>query len=146
MDRNNFYNYLIEAIAGEFYHVSDQDLDGKTLHPRTPSNKLVAAGHEDGSTNRVCVGPTIGHCLRGLARGLKDNELYVHVVDHGSTFHQPHTGQVPDVDVTKEHWSIEPVKLRKIGKIKVTTGKDPKQYSIGDTRNTSYGWNYNWIK
>lgn len=130
------------------YHLSQSNLDGKTLSPRVPSNYFTKNGYEDGKTARVCFAKSIDMCLRALSQKCTDMELFVHVPDGKYNIYIPSTKEVPDAKITSEVWIKEPVKLKCIGKIKVIKdkGEDGIPYKYGDNTAELYDWEWKWIE
>lgn len=130
------------------YHLSQSNLDGKTLSPRVPSNYFTKNGYEDGKTARVCFAKSIDMCLRALSQKCTDMELFVHIPDGKYNIHIPSTKEVPDAKITSEVWIKEPVKLKCIGKIKVIKdkGEDGIPYKYGDNTAELYDWEWKWIE
>lgn len=141
---------LDESAIGEkkgFYHLSEKNLDGRTLTPRVPSNFLIDNGYEDATTKRVCLSPFIDNALVAMSDNLKDKEFYVHVpAERLAGFKHPTEKQVPDVRITKEIWALKPVKLKCIGKIHVTEANDiAGTYQYGDQKAELYSWCWEWV-
>lgn len=130
------------------YHLSQSNLDGKTLSPRVPSNYFTKNGYEDGKTARVCFAKSIDMCLRALSQKCTDMELFVHIPDGKYNIYIPSTKEVPDAKITSEVWIKEPVKLKCIGKIKVIKdkGEDGIPYKYGDNTAELYDWEWKWIE
>ena len=130
------------------YHLSQSNLDGKTLFPRVPSNYFTKNGYEDGKTARVCFAKSIDMCLRALSQKCTDMELFVHIPDGKYNIYIPSTKEVPDAKITSEVWIKEPVKLKCIGKIKVIKdkGEDGIPYKYGDHTAELYDWEWKWIE
>lgn len=132
----------------KIYHLSQSNLDGKTLSPRVPSNYFTKNGYEDGKTARVCFAKSIDMCLRALSQKCTDMELFVHILDGKYNIYIPSTKEVPDAKITSEAWIKEPVKLKCIGKIKVIKdkGEDGIPYKYGDNTAELYDWEWKWIE
>lgn len=130
-----------------FYHLSEVNLDGKTLEPKVPSNFLIDNGYEDGTTKRVCFAPFIDNALTAMSDNLEEKEFYVHVPDGRLTgFKHPTIRQVPDVKITKEIWALSPVKVKCIGKLKVTGYDDVAgKYTYGDQEAELCIWDWEWV-
>ena len=147
IDKNIKESYLEESTNGNLYHLSKENLDGKTLSPRVPSNFLVQNGYEDGETKRVCFAKSIDGSLRGMSQNLKGVKLYVHIPDKNYDVYNPTIKEVPDCKVTGEVWIKEPVKLKCIGFIEVIDdkGEDGIPYKYGNKTAELYDWNWKWI-
>ena len=98
------------------------------LYPEIPR---TAAPFEDASTPRVCAAPTLEGCIEAVKAfavfkrcvymdmeddGFKDyenhDEIYpIAIVELEGDFVRPTKYQVPDVDVTDEHWSLGPARV-----------------------------------
>lgn len=141
-------SYIEESSTNRsLYHLSQSNLDGKTLQPRIPSNFLVKNGYEDGKTERVCFAKSIDGSLRGMSQNLKGMKLYVHIPDGNYNIYNPTTKQVPDCKITSEVWIKEPVKLKCIGQIEVIKdkGEDGIPYKYGNNTAELYDWDWKWI-
>ena len=130
------------------YHLSQSNLDGKTLSPRVPSNYFTKNGYEDGKTARICFAKSIDMCLRALSQKCTDMELFVHIPDGKYNIYIPSTKELPDAKITSEVWIKEPVKLKCIGKIKVIKdkGENGIPYKYGDNTAELYDWEWKWIE
>lgn len=130
------------------YHLSQSNLDGKTLSPKVPDNFLTKNGYEDSKTSRVCFAKSIDGSLRGLSQNLTGREYFVHIPDGKYNVYIPSTKEVPDAKITSEVWIKEPVKLKCIGKIKVIKdkGEDGIPYKYGDNTAELYDWEWKWIE
>ena len=130
------------------FHLSQSNLDGKTLTPRIPSNYFTKNGYEDGKTARVCFAKNIDMCLRALSQKCEGMKLYVHIPDENYNTYTPTTKQVPDCKITSEVWVKEPVKLKCIGQIEIIKdrGEDGIPYKYGNNIAELYDWDWKWIK
>lgn len=130
------------------YHLSQSNLDGKTLFPKIPDNFLTKNGYEDSKTGRVCFAKSIDGSLRGLSQNLTGKEYFVHIPDGKYNIYTPSIKEVPDAKITSEVWIKEPVKLKCIGKIKVIKdkGEDGIPYKYGDNTAELYDWEWKWIE
>lgn len=149
-DNPNLYKekeLMAESATKNLYHLSEQNLNNKTLTPRIPDNFLVKNGYEDKETPRVCFTSSINKSLRAMSQNLKGKEFYVHIPSGDYETYKPSTKEVPDSKVTGEVWITEPVKLTCIGKIKVgeSTG-DGIPYQYGNNTAELYDWEYEWIE
>lgn len=130
-------------------HLSLTNLDGTTLEPRVPDNYFAKNGYEDGTTKRVCFTPNVGKCLMAMSKKCDGMECYVMVPEGNYKTYRPTVKEVPDSKITGEIWIKEPVKVRCIGKIKVTgdAGKDGHVYTYGDGQKAElYDWNWEWTE
>ena len=156
---NVFRNYFSKLVNESFieeqstksqkiYHLSQSNMNGKTISPRIPSNYFTKNGYEDGKTARVCFAKSIDMCLRALSQKCTDMELYVHIPDGNYNIYNPSTKEVPDCKITSEVWIKEPVKLKCIGKIKVIKdkGEDGIPYKYGNNTAELYDWEWKWMQ
>lgn len=140
---------LIEAsYKGKLYHLSNDNLDGKTLHPRIPDNYMTKNGYEDAKTPRTSFSTFIDGCLRGMSYNCTGKEFYVNIPTGNYTVVSPTIKQVPDVKITKEKWITTPVKVKCIGKIKVTgdRGEPGMKYKYGNNEAELYDWDWEWVE
>lgn len=115
-----------------FYFVSEKDLDGVTLIPRVPDNRLIRQGYEDGKTKRVCASINVSGALAGLSKPLEGKTLYVHTFT-SDKYRKPTEDEVPDVNISNEYWILEPVTLIKRYKVYVPSAIDiPIRYKVND--------------
>ena len=137
-----------------FYHVSEVDLDGKTVVPSIPRHWLVSRGYENGDIERISCAPTIDQCLVGLCRNLKGKTLYVHEpVTDDFVFLSNDTIRekeyVPDASMTEEMWILQPVEMQKVMTIYVEQAySDPFLYEVGPEKKEieNYQWHWKCIK
>lgn len=143
-------SYVEESkVSKKYYHISQSNLDGKTLQPSIPDNYLTKNNYEDNTTKRVCFSTSIDGCLRGLSQNLKDKEYYVHILDGEYDIYTPNTTEVPDSKITKEVWVTEACNVKCIGKIKVTgdKGEDGLPYTYGSNKTAElYDWDWEWME
>lgn len=138
---------MAEAVTKNLYHLSEKNLNDKTLTPRIPDNFLVKNGYEDKETPRVCFTSSINKSLRAMSQNLKGKEFYVHIPSGDHETYKPSTKEVPDSKVTGEIWITEPVKLTCIGKIKVGESfGDGIPYQYGNNTAELYDWEYEWVE
>ena len=129
-----------------YYHLSKES-DLTELVPRIPDNFMTKNKYEDSKTPRVVFAPSINQCLMGLSRNLTNEEFYVYtpyLIDLNK-LKKPHINQVPDCEITGEVWSTEKIRVKKVGKIKVTkdAGKDGHPYIFGNQQKAElYDWEY----
>lgn len=130
------------------FHLSINNLDGKTVKPSIPNNYMTQNGYEDGKTKRVCFATSIDNCLRAFSQNCTGTKLFVHVPDGKYDLYSPTTSEVPDVDITSEIWITEPVKMKCVGQIEVIgdRGEDGLPYKYGNKTAELYDWNWKWIK
>lgn len=139
--------FINESSKIKLYHLSENNLNGKTLQPKVPSNFLTKNGYEDKITKRICFSTSVNGCLRGLSQNLTDKEFYVHIPDKEYNTYKPTIKEVPDSKITNEVWIKEPVKLKCIGKIKVhkDSEEDGFSYKYGNHTAELYDWDWSWI-
>jgi len=132
----------------QYYHVSQSNLDGKTLQPSIPNNYFTKNGYEDNKTKRVCFTNSIDNCLRALSQKCTNMELYVHILDGNYNVYTPSIDEVPDCKVTGEVWVTKPCKVKCIGKIKVIgdRGEDSLPFKYGNKTAELYDWDWEWIE
>lgn len=129
-----------------YYHLSKES-DLTELVPKIPDNFMTKNKYEDSKTPRVVFAPSINQCLMGLSRNLTNEEFYVYtpyLIDLNK-LKKPHINQVPDCEITGEVWSTEKIRVKKVGKIKVTkdAGKDGHSYIFGNQQKAElYDWEY----
>ena len=148
MQSNVNESYLLqEASSNKVYHLSQTNLDGKTIQPTVPSNYMTKNGYEDGKTKRVCFATSIDGCLRGLSLKCEGMKLFVHVPDGNYNIYKPSNKEVPDASITGEVWIKKAVKMKCIGQIYVIgdKGEDGIPYKYGDKTAELYDWEWKWI-
>ena len=148
MQSNVNESYLLqEASSNKVYHLSQTNLDGKTIQPTVPSNYMTKNGYEDGKTKRVCFATSIDGCLRGLSLKCEGMKLFVHVPDGNYNIYKPSNKEIPDASITGEVWIKKAVKMKCIGQIYVIgdKGEDGIPYKYGDKTAELYDWEWKWI-
>lgn len=140
-------SYVEESSHNKVYHLSQTNLDGKTIQPTVPSNYMTKNGYEDGKTKRVCFATSIDGCLRGLSLKCEGMKLFVHVPDGNYNIYKPSNKEVPDANITGEVWIKKAVKMKCIGQIYVIgdKGEDGIPYKYGDKTAELYDWEWKWI-
>ena len=142
-------SYVEESkVSKKYYHISQSNLDGKTLQPSIPNNYFTKNGYEDNKIKRVCFTDSIDNCLRALSQKCTGMELYVHILDGNYNVYTPSIDEVPDCKVTGEVWVTKPCKVKCIGKIKVIgdRGEDGLPFKYGDKTAELYDWDWEWIE
>ena len=136
-----------ESYSITLYHLSSNNLDGKTISPSIPDNYFTKNGYEDNKTKRVCFSTSIDGCLRGLSQNLTGKEFYVHIPIDNFDYYKPSTKEVPDSKITGEVWIKNTVQVKCIGKIRVIgdTGDDGLPFKYGNHIAELYDWNFEWI-
>lgn len=142
----------------KLYHLSESNLDGVELEPRSLS-KERAMECENTRTKRICVSTSITGSLQGI--GYSDYDcigkiLYVHepenlewLFEHDKIY-KPTTKQVPDCEVTGEHWLKSKSRMKLIGKIRITdlidgTNNDKLSYMIDGYKTWCDDFSWEWI-
>lgn len=140
-------SYVEESSHNKVYHLSQTNLDGKTIQPTVPSNYMTKNGYEDGKTKRVCFATSIDGCLRGLSQKCEGMKLFVHIPDGNYNIYKPSNKEVPDASITGEVWIKKAVKMKCIGQIYVIgdKGEDGIPYKYGDKTAELYDWEWKWI-
>lgn len=140
-------SYIEESSHNKVYHLSQTNLDGKTIQPTVPSNYMTKNGYEDGKTKRVCFATSIDGCLRGLSQKCEGMKLFVHIPDGNYNIYKPSNKEVPDASITGEVWIKKAVKMKCIGQIYVIgdKGEDGIPYKYGDKTAELYDWEWKWI-
>lgn len=127
-----------------FFFLSDKNMTNKILIPRVPDNGYTRKGLEDNTTNRVCVSTTIQGAISGIAGNTDKTGMraFVHEII-SDKWVKPTKDQVPDAHITNEYWILEPVKPKKLFRIKVTKKIGEIKYTLknGDTQ-VSYQFEY----
>ena len=139
----------LSNYKGKLYFISEKDIDNTTLKPRIPDNYFTKNGYENSSIKRVCFAPSINKCLTALSQNCSNKEYFVYEPMGEFEVYKPSTKDVPDCKITGEMWIVEPVKIKKIGKILCTgdDGKDGMKFKYGNNNESElYDWNYKWIE
>lgn len=145
-----FLEETTKKQSKELYCISQEDLDGQTLEPRVPDNFFTQNGYEDGETPRVCFTPSVDKCLMAISQKCEGIEFYVFSPEEvpEENIYKPTTKEVPDAEITDEIWITCPVKVKKVGKIKVLgdSGLDGHPFNYGDKTTELYDWNWEWLE
>ena len=114
-----------------FFFLSFKNEDGNTLTPRIPDCDYTRLDLEDNTTNRVCVSTRIAGSISGIAgnQDMTGAIFYVHEIV-SDNWVKPTKDQVPDAHITDEYWVLEPVKPKKLYKIKVTKKIGEIKYTL----------------
>lgn len=143
-------SYINESNIDEYkyYHLSKES-DLSIVEPSIPDNYMTKNKFEDHKTKRVCFAPSINQCLMAISRNLTGETFYVYTLYESDykKIKKPSVNQVPDVNITGEVWITEPVKVKYIGKIRVTgaSTNDGYSYMYGDDKKHKaelYDWDY----
>ena len=105
----------------KLYMITEKELDcDKELLPTIPNNFLTEYGYSDIYQERLTFFPTIENALYSDSYDNLKNKVYnVYSPIYNCELYRPKTDEVPTSDITKEVWIKEPVKVKKVGKIKV---------------------------
>ena len=132
----------------KFYFISENELSSNRLEPRVPKNYFTENGYEDNSTKRVCLAPSVDNALMGLSKNIKGKIFYVYSTSRLKPIY-PSLKQVPDVNITKEVWSLKPVELEYEGKIQVLNDKGTKgkKFKYGNNEEAElFEWEWEWLE
>lgn len=119
------------------YHVSENSRL-KELEPRIMTKPLR---EENLGVPRICVAPTVDQCFRALEiyldrfPGMKIKTYYVYkpIITSTTRIVAPDARLVPDVEITGEHWILNPVRVEKVGSIRVIfKNNDPPEFDVSD--------------
>ena len=138
----------------QLYHLSKENLDGKRLEPR-PMDKMRVMEGEDWKVPRICVSTSIDGAVSALLDSVScpfGTKLWVHVPTNleelfkENKVHRPSLRQVPDAEVTGEHWLKAPTTFKAIGKIEVigidSTSSLYYRWKDEDTRLERFTWKW----
>lgn len=137
-----------DSCHGKLFHLSRRNDDQMILKPKVPDNFLTRNGYEDTKTPRVCFSDDIGKCLTALSQDVTGETFNVYTPDDERyEVYKPSVEAVPDSEITGELWITKPVRVIKIGSIRVIgdDGGDGIPYKYGDNTAHLYKWNYEWI-
>ncbi|MCM1214070.1 MAG: hypothetical protein NC548_06070 [Lachnospiraceae bacterium] len=138
-----------------YYRLTPDDISGKIIDPKIPSNFMTSVGAEDNSIPRICVCPSIDLCILAVPMKTIGMEYYVNMIDiDESSLMIPDSAQVPDQKITKEAWIIDSIEMECIGKIKLLEVEDrrPHRYdyynAVENCVSTGYlyHWSYLWLE
>lgn len=123
-------------------------MNNKTLYPRIPNNYFTKNGYEDNITGRVCFAPSIDQAIMTLSVKCDGMELYVHIPSSSNyRFVKSSINEVPDSDITEELWSINPIRVTCVGKIKIGEAiGDGIPFKYGNSVAELYKFKWKWIK
>lgn len=145
----NKKDYKKQIQDNALYFISQNNMNNSILKPRVPNNYFTQNGYEDNTTDRVCFAPSIDKALMALSQNCNGKEFYIHVpTDKDIRLKKPTVSEVPDSKITGETWSLDPTKIKCIGKVRVIgdDGKDGTVFDYGKNKGELYGWNYEWLK
>lgn len=139
----------------QLYHLSEENLNGMTLFPRPMDKERVMDG-ENWRIPRICVSTSIDGSVSSLVDSITypyGMKLWVHVplkltdLFKRNKVYRPSTKQVPDAEVTGEHWLKASVELKTIGQIEIL-GADPNgdmHYDWLGTDTIMERYNWKWL-
>ena len=112
----------------KLYHLSDECHNGKTFRPRVPNAYIFDNENgeiEDIKTKRICFSTTISGAFTAINFNGKSEILYLHVPEDISSIPDdkiviPTNEQVWDAEFTREVWVKCKVKLKCIGKVRLS--------------------------
>jgi len=148
-------NYLLEIqTLNKLYHLSQHDLNGKTLTPKIPSNIFTKIGKEDDTIPRVSFAPTISQCITAIGNnrieGNPEKRYYVFEPEDYDKIKITSNKElikrnlIADAKMSGEVWVISDVKLKEVGVIEVIKKLD-LVYQIKDDPHPPfkfYKWKY----
>lgn len=127
------------------YYVSEKDLDGETLTPGIPDNMYTELNMVDTYQERIPMYPTIEQALSDNP-DVKTGKIYnVYVPSEDFNYYRPQIEEIPQVCLTGETWIIQPIKVKKIGNLKVLKElpSDDLTFTYGDGfENQLKKWQY----
>ena len=113
----------------DWFHLTHQEPDENEqfrAEPRTPRTPMPG---EDRKTKRICVGPSIYHCLAGLEPSTPEymqehpvaihrfRGMHVYGVPKRAKVFVPSSDLVPDASATGEGWLTKPTTLQHVGQL-----------------------------
>ena len=110
-----------------YFHLS-KDRNLKILSPKIP--ECAISSYEDIASKRVCFSNTIKGCLSALQCNVGD-KFYVYTIKEPNKtgIYFPSIYEVRDCKFTGEVWVLKPVKVKRIGRIKVTKILSVREYN-----------------
>ena len=127
------------------YYISDKDFDTTIVNPCIPNNFLTNYNYEDTLQERVCFYPSIEQALSNNENVAKNNILYVYIPDEEYDYYKPSVEEVPTVYLTGETWITKPIRIKKIGNLKIVNELPDNDltYTYGDNNTgTLKKWQY----
>ena len=128
------------------YHISPNVIE--VLQPRVPSNFFTDRGYEDNSTCRVSFAHSIDCCTMALGCNAVDKVYNVYTpIEESIEYYSPTVEEVPDCIITGEVWVTKPVKVKKLGVIRITSCIDEETYLFhyGDKTERAYKFKWFWV-
>ena len=111
----------------KLFHVSTLCHDGEMFLPRPMDKDSVMEG-ENWKAKRICVSDSIDGAVSAIVDSISNFtglKLYVHEPENLESLvkkhkvYKPNVKQVPDCEVTGEHWLKAPAKMKCIGQIEI---------------------------
>lgn len=153
---NDVYESSRVSRSSILYHLSKENLDGVVVQPSVPDNYMTQNGYEDNFTKRVCFCRSIQQCIGALSRNCEGERYYVltpvkSYVTHDTQYDNPQSPRyVPDSCWTHEIWIEEPVQMKLLGEIEISSVNKKARvhwYDYGDgNRACLYEWNWKWVQ
>ena len=129
----------------KLYMVSEKDIDGEILTPHIPDNFFTEYDFADTHQERVPFYPSIEQALSADPE-IQANKIYnIYVPAEDFDFIRPEIDQIPQVYITGEAWITHPIKIKKIGNLKVMKEllKPELTFEYGDGNSaTLKNWQY----
>ena len=125
---------------------SNLNLDGETFTPRVPETRMINKGLENGETPRICFTECNPFSDKSIDQALAakiDFNYYKEFTDKKYAIYVPENNNIKkihnkeivdkkyvyDAFITKEMWILEPIKIKKIGEIYLTSNiKEEKEF------------------
>lgn len=137
----------------KLFHISKNNLDGKTLSPTVPNNIFTKLGVEDNKTPRVSFAPKVDYALLAIGYNrIKEGPKILKVFEPQdydrlkiiTPKELSKRGLVPDADKTKEYWILNNTRVKYSGKIKIIrpTNKYVEVDVGGGNKIKNYFWEY----
>jgi hypothetical protein len=135
MEKNNLVEGFLLEIQSKrkMYHLSQNNLDGKTLIPKIPDNIFNKIGLEDKKIPRISFSTTISQCITAIGYNrVKDNPDKKYIVFEPEDYNKIkiisneeiiRQNLVVDAKQSGEIWVISNVKLKRVGMIEVLKEK-----------------------
>ncbi len=114
------------------YYLGTKDFDDVTLTPCIPNNYLTTYNFADTTTERIPFFPSIEQALSDNPDVKKNDIFYVYMPDEEFEYYRPSPSEVPTVELTGEVWITKPIKVKKVGNLKIVQeDSHPMKYKIG---------------
>lgn len=139
-------------VPENIYHISTVNHDGETFEPRYYDNDNVKKDMER-RVKRVCFSDSINGALYSIfPNGAYDIDLFVHIPGNHVKVYETTSDDIYDSDITHELWVKEPVEMKCIGKIHVSSISNKSHTIEVDKNKSGYGKRkyheprWNWIE